>query len=53
MILEALAVNSTSHILKEPNTGQERRIGNKTEAALLDFVNENLPGSIKSYEELR
>lgn len=35
-------MNSNSHILKDEYTGGEKRVGNQTECALLDFVNKSL-----------
>jgi len=42
LILNSCAVNSNSHIIIDDKTRQEKRIGNQTECALLDFVNGSL-----------
>jgi Ca2+ transporting ATPase len=48
--------NSNSHIVCEPPTYEEKRIGNQTECALLDFVNRSLVKlgrSEKSYSQIK
>lgn len=42
MILKGCSLNSNSHIIIDDKTFQEKRIGNQTECALLDFVNRSL-----------
>jgi hypothetical protein len=40
--LTGCSVNSNSHILYDEKTDTEKRIGNQTECALLDYVNRSL-----------
>lgn len=42
IIMIGSSVNSTSHLLRNKQTGEIQRIGNQTECALLDFVNYTL-----------
>ena len=54
LILTACSVNSNSYILNE--RGEEKRIGNQTECALLAFVDRELRelGRVeKSYEDIK
>ena len=48
--------NSNSHIILDPVTFEEKRIGNQTECALLEFVNRSLiklDRSERNYEEIK
>lgn len=42
LILTSCALNCNSHLMKDKNTGEEKRVGNQTECSLLDFVNRSL-----------
>jgi Ca2+ transporting ATPase len=56
LIINACVANSTSHIVVDPKSYSEKRVGSQTECALLDFVNKSLfklDRSERSYEQVR
>ena len=55
-MISSSVANNNSHIVIDPLNYSEKRIGNQTECALLDFVNKSLvklDRSEKSYEQVR
>lgn len=56
LIINSCVANSNSHIIVDPTSYAEKRVGNQTECALLDFVNKSLVKlgrSERSYDQVK